>query len=159
MNYAPQILKEVRKAVSGKDQALLWILTAILARGHVLLEDMPGVGKTTVALAFSRALGLSWGRVQFTPDVLPSDITGYSVYRKETGTMVYQPGAVLCNLFLADELNRATSRTQSAPARSDGGGTGHGGRRVLPPAGAVLRHGDAEPHRRRGHPASAGLPA
>ncbi|MBR4205942.1 MAG: MoxR family ATPase [Clostridia bacterium] len=114
MNYAPQILKEVRKAVSGKDQALLWILTAILARGHVLLEDMPGVGKTTVALAFSRALGLSWGRVQFTPDVLPSDITGYSVYRKETGTMVYQPGAVLCNLFLADELNRATSRTQSA---------------------------------------------
>ncbi len=114
MNYINAILDEVKKSVSGKDQTLIWILTTILARGHILLEDMPGVGKTTAALAFSKALGLSYGRVQFTPDVLPSDITGYSVYRKETGTMQYQPGAVLCNLFLADELNRATSRTQSA---------------------------------------------
>ncbi len=114
MNYSQQILKEVKKAVSGKDQTLAWILMAMLAGGHVLLEDMPGVGKTTAALAFSRALGLSYGRVQFTPDVLPSDVTGYSVYRKETGKMIYQPGAVLCNFFLADELNRATSRTQSA---------------------------------------------
>ena len=114
MNHTQQILKEVKKAVSGKDQALVWILMTILAGGHVLLEDMPGVGKTTAALAFSRALGLSYGRVQFTPDVLPSDVTGYSVYQKETGRMIYQPGAVLCNFFLADELNRATSRTQSA---------------------------------------------
>lgn len=108
------ILDEVKKAVSGKDQTLLWIMTSILAKGHILLEDMPGVGKTTAALAFSRVLGMSYGRVQFTPDVLPSDITGYSVYQKETGEMKYHPGAVLCNLFLADELNRATSRTQSA---------------------------------------------
>ena len=86
----------------------------MMCLGHVLLEDIPGVGKTTMALAFSRALGLDYGRVQFTPDVLPSDITGYSVYQKESGKLVYQPGAVLCNLFLADELNRATSRTQSA---------------------------------------------
>ena len=114
MNPTQQILKEVKKAVSGKDQTLVWILMAILARGHILLEDMPGVGKTTAALAFSKALGLSFGRVQFTPDILPSDITGYSVYQRETGRMVYQPGAVLCNFFLADELNRATSRTQSA---------------------------------------------
>lgn len=114
MNPTQQILKEVKKAVSGKDQTLVWILMAILARGHILLEDMPGVGKTTAALAFSKALGLSFGRVQFTPDVLPSDVTGYSVYQRETGRMVYQPGAVLCNFFLADELNRATSRTQSA---------------------------------------------
>lgn len=108
------ILDEVKKAINGKDPVLLWVLTAILARGHVLLEDIPGVGKTTMALAFSRALGLQYGRVQFTPDVLPSDITGYSVYEKQTGQLRYQPGAVLCNLFLADELNRATSRTQSA---------------------------------------------
>ena len=114
MNQSQQILKEVKKAVSGKDQTLVWILMTILAGGHVLLEDMPGVGKTTAALAFSRALGLSYGRVQFTPDVLPSDVVGYSVYQKETGRMVYQPGAVLCHFFLADELNRATSRTQSA---------------------------------------------
>ena len=114
MNQTGRILEEVKKAVCGKDRVLVWVLTVLLARGHVLLEDIPGVGKTTMALAFSRALGLEYGRVQFTPDVLPSDITGYSVYQKEIGRLVYQPGAVLCNLFLADELNRATSRTQSA---------------------------------------------
>ena len=114
MNQASQILSEVKKAVRGKDRVLIWVLTVILARGHILLEDIPGVGKTTMALAFSRALGLDYGRVQFTPDVLPSDITGYSMLDKGTGTMRYQPGAILCNLFLADELNRATSRTQSA---------------------------------------------
>ena len=90
------------------------VLLAILARGHILLEDMPGVGKTTMALAFSKALALDYNRVQFTPDVLPSDILGFSVYDKATDTMKYHEGAVLCNLFLADELNRATSRTQSA---------------------------------------------
>ena len=114
MTNAGQILAEVKKAVVGKNDVLAKMLLAILARGHILLEDIPGVGKTTIALAFSRALGLEWGRMQFTPDVMPSDITGYSIYHKETGKMEYQPGAALCNLFLADELNRATSRTQSA---------------------------------------------
>lgn len=114
MGSISQIIGEVKKVIVGKDRTLLWVLTTILARGHILLEDIPGVGKTTMALAFSKALGLDYGRVQFTPDVLPSDITGYSVYQKETGAMVYQPGAVLTNVFLADELNRATSRTQSA---------------------------------------------
>ena len=98
----------------GKDEVLFWVLATVLAKGHILLEDIPGVGKTTMALAFSRALGLSHSRVQFTPDVLPSDVTGYSVLDQQTGQLVYKPGAVLCNLFLADELNRATSRTQSA---------------------------------------------
>ena len=111
---AQKILTQVRKAVVGKDSVLLWVLAAILAQGHILLEDIPGVGKTTMALAFSRALGLSYNRVQFTPDVLPSDVTGYSVLDQGTAQMIYKPGAVLCNLFLADELNRATSRTQSA---------------------------------------------
>ena len=111
---AQKILTQVRKAVVGKDPVLLWSLAAILAGGHILLEDIPGVGKTTMALAFSKALGLRYNRVQFTPDVLPSDITGYSVMNQGTTEMVYKPGAVLCNLFLADELNRATSRTQSA---------------------------------------------
>ena len=114
MSSINQVFVEVKKAIVGKDRTLLWVFTAILARGHILLEDIPGVGKTTLALAFSKVLGLDYGRVQFTPDVLPSDITGYSIYQKETGNMVYQPGAVLTNLFLADELNRATSRTQSA---------------------------------------------
>lgn len=114
MGSISQIIGEVKKVIVGKDRTLLWVLTTILARGHILLEDIPGVGKTTMALAFSKALGLEYGRVQFTPDVLPSDITGYSVYQKETGKMIYQPGSVLTNVFLADELNRATSRTQSA---------------------------------------------
>ncbi len=109
-----EVLAQVRQAVVGKDEVLGKVLLAILARGHILLEDIPGVGKTTMALAFSRALGLSYNRVQFTPDVMPSDITGFSIFNKASGRMEYQPGAVLCNLFLADELNRATSRTQSA---------------------------------------------
>ncbi len=109
-----QILAQLRRVVVGKDQVLIWTMAAILAKGHVLLEDIPGVGKTTMALAFAKTMGLDCNRVQFTPDVLPSDVTGYSVLQQATGKMVYQPGAVLCNLFLADELNRATSRTQSA---------------------------------------------
>jgi len=112
--YAHNVLSQVRKAVVGKDEALLQVLSAILAGGHILIEDVPGVGKTTMALAFSRVLDLEYNRVQFTPDVLPTDITGYSVPDRITGEMQYKRGAILCNMFLADELNRATSRTQSA---------------------------------------------
>ena len=111
---AARAIAEVKKVIVGKDDVLVKVLLAILAGGHILLEDIPGVGKTTMALAFSRALGLQYGRVQFTPDVMPSDLTGFSVMDRSTNQMVYQPGALLCNLFLADELNRATSRTQSA---------------------------------------------
>ena len=111
---ARKILDQVRKAVVGKDSVLLWVMAAILAKGHILLEDIPGVGKTTMAVAFSNGLGLAYNRMQFTPDVLPSDVTGYSVLNQATSQMVFRPGAVMCNLFLADELNRATSRTQSA---------------------------------------------
>ena len=111
---AQQLINQVRRVVVGKDPVLLWVLAAILAKGHILLEDIPGVGKTTMALAFSKVMNLRCNRMQFTPDVLPSDVTGYSILDQAAGRMVYQPGAVLCNLFLADELNRASSRTQSA---------------------------------------------
>ena len=113
-NLAADVVGEVKKSIVGKDSILMKVLAAILARGHILLEDIPGVGKTTMALAFGKALHLEFSRMQFTPDVMPSDITGFSLYNKATGQMEYQPGAVMCNLFLADELNRATSRTQSA---------------------------------------------
>ena len=113
-NLATMVVMEVKKAIVGKDPIIVKALAAILARGHILLEDIPGVGKTTMALAFAKALNLEFSRVQFTPDVMPSDVTGFSIYNKATGKMEYQPGAVMCNLFLADELNRATSRTQSA---------------------------------------------
>ncbi len=114
MNEFQSVLAEVKKVVNGKDSAIITTLLAILANGNILIEDIPGVGKTTMALAFSKALGLDYGRVQFTPDTLPSDITGYVVYNKDSGKMVYNKGAIFCNLFLADELNRTSSRTQSA---------------------------------------------
>jgi MoxR-like ATPase len=111
---ALQVIAEVRKAVIGKDEAVAKVMTAILAGGHILLEDIPGVGKTTMAVAFSKAMALQQNRVQFTPDVLPADIVGFSMYQKDTGRFVYQPGAVICNLFLADEINRTSPKTQSA---------------------------------------------
>lgn len=131
---AQKILGQVRRVIVGKDQALLWVMAAVLSGGHILLEDIPGVGKTTMAVAFSKVMGLRCNRVQFTPDVLPSDVTGYSVLDQATGKMVYQPGAVLCNLFLADELNRATSRTQSAllEAMEEGQVTVDGVRHEIP---------------------------
>ena len=140
MNTVHTVLQEVKKVIVGKDDVLAKSLLTILAGGHILLEDIPGVGKTTMALAFSKALGLSCNRMQFTPDVLPSDITGYSVYNAATGQMTYQPGAVLCNLFLADELNRATSRTQSAllEAMEEGQVTVDGVSRPVPQPFAVM---------------------
>ena len=108
------VTAEVSKAVLGKPEVVLKIMMAMLARGHVLIEDIPGVGKTTLAQAFARAMDLTQNRVQFTPDVLPSDIVGFSLYQKETGKFVYHPGAVVCNLFLADEINRAPAKVQSA---------------------------------------------
>ncbi len=131
---AANLVNEVKKAVVGKDDVIIRTLLAILARGHILLEDIPGVGKTTMALAFSKALGLTCRRVQFTPDVMPSDLTGFTLYNKATGQMEYQPGALLCNLFLADELNRATSRTQSAllEAMEEGQITVDGVTRAIP---------------------------
>ena len=111
---ALNVIDEVKKAVIGKDSCVEMVMMAILARGHILIEDIPGVGKTTMALAFSRACAMSQNRVQFTPDVLPADITGFSIYRKDTGKFEYQPGAVMCNLLLADEINRTSPKTQSA---------------------------------------------
>ena len=109
-----EIQREVNKVILGKEDVVQKVLLAILARGHVLLEDVPGVGKTTMAMAFARTLGLETKRVQFTSDTLPSDIIGFSVYDKNGGALKYQPGAVMTNLLLADEINRTSSKTQSA---------------------------------------------
>jgi len=114
MQQLQKIIAEVRKVVVGKDAVIGKIMMAMLAGGHVLLEDVPGVGKTTMALAFSRAMDLSYKRMQFTPDVMPSDITGYTVLQGGGAAGSYVPGAAMCNLFLADEINRASSKTQSA---------------------------------------------
>lgn len=113
-NRISAIKNEVMKVISGKEVVIDKVLTAILAGGHILIDDIPGVGKTTMALAFSRAMGLSFKRVQFTPDVVPSDITGFTMYNKETDKFSYVPGAAVCNFLLADEINRTSAKTQSA---------------------------------------------
>lgn len=108
------VLQEVNQVIIGKESVTRKVLMAFLSDGHVLLQDVPGVGKTTMALAFSKALGLDYRRIQFTPDVMPSDVMGYYYYDRESGTFAYRPGAVMTQVLLADELNRTSSRTQSA---------------------------------------------
>ena len=109
-----EILQEIETVIVGKRENVEKILMAVLAGGHVLMEDVPGVGKTTTAMTFAKVLGLQTRRVQFTSDTVPSDIIGYSVYDKDSGSFVYKPGAVMTNLLLADEINRTSSKTQSA---------------------------------------------
>ncbi len=109
-----EVMNQVNQVILGKEQEIREMILAFLADGHILLEDIPGVGKTTLALAFSRAMELEYRRIQFTPDVLPSDLTGFSIYRRDQEKFVYQQGSVFCNLLLADELNRTSPKTQSA---------------------------------------------
>ena len=128
------VKNEVRKLVFGKDEVIDKVLMTIIGSGHVLIDDIPGVGKTTLANAFARALGLEQKRVQFTPDVLPSDVTGFSMYDKNDGEFRYKEGAVMCNLFLADEINRTSPKTQSAllEVMEEGAVTVDGVRRKVP---------------------------
>ncbi|MGN0318232.1 MAG: AAA family ATPase [Lachnospira sp.] len=114
LKKAKMVLKEVKKSVVGKDEVICKVLMAILADGHVLLDDIPGVGKTTLADSFATVLGLDWNRVQFTPDVMPSDIMGFNMYNRQTNKFEFKAGAAMCNLLLADEINRTSPKTQSA---------------------------------------------
>lgn len=114
MNKLKSIEEEISKVVIGKEKAIRLLVTAITAGGHILLEDIPGVGKTTLAVALSKTLGLEYNRVQFTPDVMPSDVIGFNMYNQKSQSFEYIKGAAVCNLFLADEINRTSSKTQSA---------------------------------------------
>ena len=127
-------MEQVRRVILGKDDCIRKVMMAILAQGHILIEDIPGVGKTSMALAFAKAMNLQQNRVQFTPDVLPSDITGFSMYVKEKDQFVYQQGAAMCNLFLGDEINRTSAKTQSAllEVMEEGTVTVDGVTRVVP---------------------------
>ncbi len=121
MDIDPNLIKtlknaadEIKKSVIGKDDIIIKILMTACAGGHILLEDIPGVGKTTMAIAFSKALSLDYNRMQFTADVMPADVTGFYMPDRATGEFKFHEGAVFCNLFLADEINRTSSKTQSA---------------------------------------------
>jgi MoxR-like ATPase len=108
------IMTEIGRVIKGKDEIITKVLAAIIAGGHILLEDIPGVGKTTLALTISKTMSLNYHRVQFTPDVLPSDLLGFSMFNNQTREFEYREGSVFCNLFLADEINRTSPKTQSA---------------------------------------------
>ncbi|MEI3176053.1 MULTISPECIES: AAA family ATPase [unclassified Candidatus Paralachnospira] len=108
------VIREIEKVIIGKRSVVERVLMAVLSEGHILLDDVPGVGKTTLAVACSRVMGMDYHRIQFTPDVVPSDIIGFSIYNKATGAFEYKPGVVMTNLLLADEINRTSSKTQSA---------------------------------------------
>lgn len=114
MDTIATIKQEINKVIKGKEEIVEKVLCAILAGGHILLDDIPGVGKTTLAMAFARSMSFDYKRVQFTPDVLPSDIVGFSMFNQKTREFEYKEGSVFCNLFLADELNRTSPKTQSA---------------------------------------------
>ena len=144
-----RICGAVGKVIVGKEEVIRRVLTAFLCEGHVLLEDVPGTGKTTLAMTFAKVLGLHSRRIQFNPDTLPSDITGFSVYDQSREALVFQEGAIMTNLLLADEINRTSSKTQAAllEAMQEGNVTVDGATYPLPrpflvvatqnPAGAV----------------------
>lgn len=139
-NNMQTVKNEIKKAVMGKDMVIDKVLAAMLAGGHILLEDIPGVGKTTLAMSIAKSMSLSYKRVQFTPDVLPSDIVGFSMYNQDTKQFEYQQGAVFCNLFLADEINRTSPKTQSAllEVMEEGNVTVDGVTRPLPTPFTVI---------------------
>ncbi len=154
-----QILAEVHKVIVGKDDVMEKILMTLISRGHVLLDDVPGTGKTTAALAFHRALGLRYRRMQFTPDVMPADVTGFSVYNKATGALDYSR-APPCATFFWPTRSTAPQARPSRPfwrlwRRGASRSTASRGR----PPEALHRHRHAEPHRFGRHANAARIPA
>src|SRR5271156_2482731 len=109
-----KLQRSIARVIRGKDEAIEFSLIALLARGHLLIEDVPGVGKTTLARALAASIGVTFHRIQFTSDLLPSDIVGVSVLDPKSGQFEFRRGAIFANLVLADEINRTTPRTQSA---------------------------------------------
>ena len=155
----PGVLDEMERAVVGRRRSLELVLIGILAGGHILLEDLPGLGKTLIARSFAKVLGLDFARIQFTPDMLPSDVVGAPFYDQRTGEMVFRPGPVFTNLLLADEINRTPPKTQAAllEAMGEGQVSADGETRRL--AAALRSPGHRQPDRVRGDLRAARGPA
>ena len=152
------VVDNVSRVLQGKEDPTRLALVCLAAEGHLLLEDVPGVGKTSLAKALARSFDLEWRRIQFTPDLLPSDVTGASVYDRDTGSFTFRPGGVFANVVLADEINRASPKTQSALLEAMQEAAGHGGQLHPPPAFAIPGDRHAEPGGARGHVPSAREP-
>ena len=157
--FCERLAQNVERVIIGKREVIDLVTVALLVEGHILFEDVPGTGKTMLARAFATSLGGSFKRIQFTPDLLPNDVTGVSVFNQKTQEFEFRPGPAFSNLLLADEVNRATPRTQSALLESMGEGQVTVGRRVPPPAPPLPGHGHPEPDRVRGHLPPPGGPA
>lgn len=153
------IRENIGKVMVGSEETIDLLLTALIAEGHVLIEDVPGMGKTVLAKSLAKSVSLEFNRIQFTPDLLPSDVTGLNYFDQKANDFVFSPGPAFCNLLLADEINRATPRTQSSLLECMGERPDHRGRRHPSAFGAVFRHRHAEPHRNARHLSPAGSPA
>ena len=153
------IRENIGKVMVGSEETIDLLLTALIAEGHVLIEDVPGMGKTVLAKSLAKSVSLEFNRIQFTPDLLPSDVTGLNYFDQKANDFVFSPGPAFCNLLLADEINRATPRTQSSLLECMGERqiTVDGVTRPL--SAPFLRHRHAEPHRNARHLSPAGSPA
>ena len=143
---AARVQENIARVIVGKDAVIEAVMVALLSEGHILLEDVPGLGKTVLAKAVARSLGCNFRRIQFTPDLMPADITGVSIFNQANASFEFRPGPLLAQLVLADEINRASPRTQSAFAGGHGGAATHGRGRDHAHAAAVYRGRHAEPY-------------
>ena len=144
---AQLIVDNVKRVIIGKDQAIELGVIALMCEGHALIEDVPGVGKTMLARSIARSAGCSFKRIQFTPDLLPTDVTGVSIYNQRSGEFEFRQGPIIAQLVLADEINRATPKTQSATLEAMEEASGNRGRRYAHGAHTVYGYGNAESHR------------
>ena len=158
-DYYDSVVDNVERVIQGKRDVIELVLLCLVSEGHLLLEDVPGVGKTNLAKSLATSLECSFGRVQFTPDLLPSDVVGITVWNRGDGSFDFRPGPVFNNVVLADEINRASPKTQAALARGHGREPGHGRRGDVSPQPAVHGHRHPEPHRARGDVPAARVPA
>ena len=144
------------RVIVGKKTSMELLIIGLLAEGHVLIEDIPGLGKTLLAKSLAKSIGASFKRVQFTPDLLPADITGFNVYDQHSGQFIFQQGPVMTNVLLADEINRTIPRTQSSLLESHGRAPGDRGRKNPLSASPFFRYGHTKSHRIGGNISSAG---